>query len=112
MFSRRSLRNVAFAYREYRARLPPLADFHSPRSTDSSNSFSSASIFIVGLFTEVLVRGLPARDDCLQEDRVLIFDERHQIHVVLAADAEDALAAVTRGVRVLQDIEQVASLDL
>jgi hypothetical protein len=43
---------------------------------------------------------------------VLILDERHQIHVVLAADDEEALAAVTLGVRVLQDIEQVASLDV
>jgi hypothetical protein len=33
---------------------------------------------------------------------VLIFDERHQIHVVLAPDDEDALAAVMLGVRVLQ----------
>ena len=43
---------------------------------------------------------------------MLILDERHQIHVVLASDDEDALAAVTLGVRVLQDIEQVASLDV
>src|SRR6266850_8390423 len=114
MFSRRSLRNVALAWREYRARsrLPPPADFQSPRSTDSSNSFSSASIFMVGLLSEVLLRGLPARDDRLQEDRVLILDERHQIHVVLPSDDENALAAVTLGVRVLQDIEQVASLDV
>lgn len=64
IFKRRSLRNVAFAYREYRARsrLPPLADFHSPRSTDSTNSFSSASIFIVGLLTQVLLRRLTARE--------------------------------------------------
>src|SRR5258708_21645574 len=49
MFSRRSLRNVALAEREKRARsrLPPPADFHSPRSTDSSSSFSSASIFYI-----------------------------------------------------------------
>jgi len=40
--------------------LAPLAEFHSLRSTESSNSFSSASIFIVGLLTEVLLRGLPA----------------------------------------------------
>jgi hypothetical protein len=38
--------------------------------------------------------------------------ERHQLHVVLASDDEDALAAVTLGVRVPQDIEQVASLDV
>jgi len=43
---------------------------------------------------------------------VLILDERHQIHVVRSSDDENALAAVTLGVRVLQDIEQVASLDV
>ena len=43
---------------------------------------------------------------------MLVLDERHQVHVVLAADDEDALAAVTLGVRVLQHIEQVASLDV
>src|SRR5215203_3828670 len=64
------------------------------------------------LLTEVLLRGLPTQDDRFQEDRVLILDERHQIHVVLASDDEDALAAVTIGVRVLQDIEQVPSLDV
>src|SRR6188472_3372997 len=111
MFRRRSLRKVVFAEREKRARsrLPSPTDFHSPRSTDSSSSFSSASIFMVGLLTEVLLRGFPTRDDRLQEDRVLILDERHQIHVALAADDEDALTAVTLGVRVLQDIEQIAS---
>ena len=65
-----------------------------------------------GLLTEVCLRGLPTRDDRLQEDRVLILDERHRIHAVLASDHEDALAAVTLGVRVLQDIGQVASLDV
>jgi hypothetical protein len=39
-------------------------------------SFSSASSFMVGLLTEVLLRGLPARDDRLQEDRVLVLDVR------------------------------------
>src|SRR5258708_544349 len=114
MFSRRSLRNVALAERAERARsrLPPAADFHSPRSTDSSNSFSSASIFIVGLLTEVLLRGLPTRNNRLQKDRVLVFNERHQAHVIVASDEEDALAAVTLGVRVLQDVEQVATLDV
>src|SRR6188472_4211748 len=114
MFRRRSLRKVVFAEREKRARsrLPPPADFHSPRSTDSSNSFSSASIFIVGLLTEVLLGVLPARDDRLQKDRVFVLNERDQIHVVLSSNDENALAAVTLGVRMLQDIEQVASLDV
>ena len=43
---------------------------------------------------------------------MLVLDERHQVHVVLAPDAEDALAGVPVGVRVLQDTEQVASLDV
>ena len=43
---------------------------------------------------------------------MLVLHERHQVHVVVASDDEDALAAVTLGVRVLQDIEQIASLDV
>ena len=43
---------------------------------------------------------------------MLVLDERHQVHVVLALDDEDALAGVTIGVRVLQDVEQVAALDV
>src|SRR5687767_13766010 len=49
---------------------------------------------MVGLLTEVLLRRLPARDDRLQENRVLVLHERHQVHVVLAPDDEDALAGV------------------
>src|SRR6266550_3646118 len=41
---------------------------------------------------EVLLRGLPARDDCLQEHRMLVLNERHQVHLVLALNDEDALA--------------------
>jgi hypothetical protein len=47
---------------------------------------------IVGLLIEVLLRGLPTRDDRLQKDRVLVLHERHQEHVVVASDDEDALA--------------------
>ena len=32
-----------------------------------------------------------------QEDRVLVLDERHQVHVVLALDDEDALTGVAFG---------------
>jgi hypothetical protein len=39
---------------------------------------------------------------------VLVFDERHQVHVVLAPDDENALPGVTAGVRVLEDVEQIA----
>ena len=41
--------------------------------------------YIVGLLNEEWLRSLPARDDCLQEDRAFVFDERHEVHVVLAA---------------------------
>ena len=43
---------------------------------------------------------------------MLIFEERHEVHVVLAPYDEDALARVPVGVRVLQDVEQVAALDV
>jgi hypothetical protein len=66
---------------------------------------------MVGLLTEVLLRGLPTRDDRVQEDRLLVLDERHQVHVLLALD-DDALAGVTVRVRVLQDVEQVPTLDV
>jgi len=79
--SRRERQIVDILYRQGRAtaaevRAAPPTDFHSPCSTDSSNSFSSASIFIVGLLTQVLLRGLPARDDRLQKHRVLVLDAR------------------------------------
>jgi hypothetical protein len=75
---------------------------------------------------EGTLRGLPARDDRLQyrgdpgartlraevQDRVLVLDERHEVHIVLALDDEDALAGVAVGVRVLEDVEQVAALDV
>jgi hypothetical protein len=59
MFSRRSLRNVASAYRENRARarLPPLAGFHSLRSTELSNSFSSVSSFTSDSYHDVCLIG-------------------------------------------------------
>ena len=43
---------------------------------------------------------------------MLVLDERHQVHVLLPTDNEDALASITVGVRMLQDVEQVAPLDL
>jgi hypothetical protein len=67
---------------------------------------------MVRLLTEVLLRRLPARDDRLEELRVLVLDERHQVHVTLATDYEDTLAGVTVGVRTFQDVEQVAALDV
>lgn len=43
---------------------------------------------------------------------MLIFDERHEVHVVFTSDDENALAGVTVGVRVFQDVEHVAALDV
>src|SRR5437868_2874838 len=67
---------------------------------------------MVGLLTEVLLRGLPTRNDRLQEDRLLVLDERHQVHVVVALNHEDALTTVTVRFRVHQDVEQVATFDM
>jgi hypothetical protein len=39
---------------------------------------------------------------------VLVFDERLQVHVVVPLNDEDALARVTAGVWMLEDVEQVA----
>ena len=43
---------------------------------------------------------------------MLVFHERDEIHVVVASDHEDALASVAVGVRVLEDVELIASLDV
>ena len=40
---------------------------------------------------------------------MLVLHERHHVHVALAPDDENALAVVTVGVRVLQDVEQIAA---
>lgn len=38
---------------------------------------------------------------------MVVLHERHQENVVFAADDEDALAGVTAGVRMFQDVEQI-----
>ena len=38
---------------------------------------------------------------------MLILDERHEVNVLFAPDYEDALAGVTAGVRMFQDVKQV-----
>ena len=43
---------------------------------------------------------------------MLVLDERHQVHVVLAPDDEDAPAGITVGVRMFQNVEQIAALDV
>ena len=41
---------------------------------------------------------------------MLVFDKRYDVNVVLAPDNEHALVAVTVGVPVLENVEQVAAL--
>ena len=43
---------------------------------------------------------------------MLVFDERNKVYVVLVSDDEDALAGVTAGVRVFQNVEQITALDV
>jgi hypothetical protein len=43
---------------------------------------------------------------------MLVLDERHQVDVVLALDDEDALAGVPIGVRVFQDVQETATLNV
>jgi hypothetical protein len=43
---------------------------------------------------------------------VLVFDERHEVHVVIVANDEDALTGISFAVRVFQDLQEVAALDV
>ena len=43
---------------------------------------------------------------------MLILDKRHEVHVVLTPDDEDPLPGVTVGIRVFQNVEQIAALDV
>ena len=43
---------------------------------------------------------------------MLVFYKRHEIRVVLTLNDDDALASVPIGVRMIQDIGQVAALDV
>ena len=61
-------------------------------------SFSSASIFIVSLLTEVLLGGLLARDDRFREDRALVFDKWYEVAIVAVRRSRlDQLAEEGRG---------------
>jgi hypothetical protein len=52
---------------------------------------------------------LAAGDDRLQKHLPLIFDERHEIHILLSPDDEDPLAAVPLRVGMLDDVEHIAA---
>ena len=62
---------------EFRAFVPP------PVASLRMMSFSSASSFmIVRLFLQVLLCGFATRDDRLQGNQLVVFDEWHEVHVV------------------------------
>jgi hypothetical protein len=44
---------------------------------------------IVGLFPQVLLRGLTTRNDRLQGNQLVIFDEWDEVDVIVALDDED-----------------------
>src|SRR6266576_506596 len=114
MLRRRSFLKVAFAARLYRLkpRLGARVDRHSPRSTESRSSFSSASSFmIVRFLLQIPLRGLPTRNDRLQDNQPVVFDERHEVDIVVTLDDEDPLAAVSLLVRVFQDVEHSAPIN-
>src|SRR5215471_10134767 len=115
IFSRRSFRKVALADRAARrfSRFRLGTDRHSPRSNDSRTSFSSASSFMVGrLLAKIPLRRLAARDDRLQEDELLVFNKGHKIHIVVATHHEESLTRIPLPIRVLDDVEHVAALDV
>jgi hypothetical protein len=61
------------------------ADRHSPRSTELRISLSSASRFmIVRLSLQVLLRGPAPWNDRLHRDQPIVFDEWHEVHVIVS----------------------------
>ena len=64
------------------------------------------------LLARVLSRRLATRDNRFQKDEPLVSTNGTQIHVIITTDNEDPLAGVTPRVRVVKNIEQVATLDM
>jgi len=62
---------------------------------------------IVRFLLQILLRGLPTRNDRLQDNQLVVFDEGHEVDIVVTLDDEDPLAAVSLLVRVFQDVEHV-----
>ena len=55
---------------------------------------------------------LSARNDGFQKDLVTSFDERHEVCVTLNQDDRDLLAGIARLVRVLEQIDLIARLNV
>jgi hypothetical protein len=50
---------------------------------------------IVRLFLQVLLRGLATRNDRFQGNNLVVFDEWHKVHLLVALDDEDPLTAIS-----------------
>jgi hypothetical protein len=75
-------------------------------------SFSPVSSFmIVRFLLQVLPRGFPTRNNRLQCNQPVIFDEGHEVDIIVTLDDEDPLTAVSLPVRVLQDVQHVPLSD-
>ena len=66
---------------------------------------------IVRFLLQILLRGLPTRNDRLQDNQLVVFDEWHEVHVVVTLDDEDPLTAVSLLIRVFQDVQHVSLSD-
>ena len=90
---------------ESKATKSPLALHRGLPTNGPSNLVSCRAV--AGLSVSDSIGG----DELFWRRPLLVLHERHQEHVVFAPDDEDALASVTAGVRVFQDVEQIAALD-
>jgi hypothetical protein len=66
---------------------------------------------IVRLFLQVLLRGFATRNDRLQRNHLVVFDEWHQVHVIVTLDDEDSLTAISLLIRVFKDVQHVPLSD-
>jgi hypothetical protein len=66
---------------------------------------------IVRLPVQVLLRGLATWNDRLQRDQPIVFDEWHEVHVIVPLDDEDPLTAVSLLIRVFKDVQHVSLSD-
>ena len=60
---------------------------------------SASSFIIVRLFLSVLLRRLATQNDRLQRTQLVVFDERHEVDVIVTPDDEDPLSARASWIR-------------
>jgi hypothetical protein len=64
---------------------------------------------LVRLPLQVRLRGLATWNDRLQRDQPIVFDEWHEVHVIVTLNDEDPLTAVSLLIRVFKDVHHVLS---